>query len=139
MDQLNKQNCYNTFEHKYVFSKNRRMFSCTDLHGKHPAGRLSQSMFHCHLQPLQVMMLDNKSQNRPLEVPLSFAEGSVSGDQPGKLWRWMPQEGGAYFYVKSRLVSFLKCSCTFVCVICHNVVMKDHLHHHSEPCVWGQL
>lgn len=83
------------------------MFRCTDLHSEHPAGRLSQSMFHSHLQALQVMMLDDKSQNGPLEVPLSFAEGSMSGDQPGKLRRWMSQEGGAYFYVKSSSVLFL--------------------------------
>lgn len=57
------------------------------LHGEHPAGRLSERVLHCHLQPFKVMVLDNESQDRPLEVPLPLTEGAVSGDQAGQLGR----------------------------------------------------
>lgn len=47
------------------------------LHGKHPAGRLPERVPHGHLQALQIVVLDDKSQDGPLEVPLSFTEGAV--------------------------------------------------------------
>jgi len=65
---------------------NRQLY----LHGKNPAGRLPQCMLHSHLQALEVVVLDNESQDRPLEVPLALTEGAMSRDQTGELRRRVP-------------------------------------------------
>lgn len=56
-------------------------------------------MLHGHLQTLQVVVLDNKSQNGPLEVPFSFTEGAMGWDQARKLWRRMSQQGRAHLWI----------------------------------------
>lgn len=49
-------------------------------------------------------MLDNKSQNRPLEIPLAFTERAVSRDETGQLGGRVAQQGGAHFCVRNTAV-----------------------------------
>lgn len=68
------------------------------LHGEDPAGGLAQGVLHGHLQTLQVMVLDDEGQDRPLDVPLALTEGSMGRDETGQFRGGVAQQRRTHFW-----------------------------------------